>query len=371
MRIAVWNTAFLGDSLLTLPLVRVIRAAWKEAEIDFYVRGGLEPLYSGQPEIAHVYGCHKRGRHGGWKAMLSLAREIASRRYDIWVDAHLSLRSSLMAWASRAPVRAGYEEAALSSLAFSVRTGRRFNELQEVERLLLLAHAVGVPAGLLEDKDLTWPELHLPQEAHDKAAGLLAPLSGGQIVGIHPGSVWPTKRWLPEGFASVLRRVLDSGARAVLLAGPGEEAIAGEVARLAGVDSGAAGFLDLSGKTSLTSLAALLARLDCYLGNDSGVMHLAWAQRVPVTALFGPTTRSLGFWPRGEGSSVMEVCEPCRPCGLHGHKACPQGHFRCMRRITADMVWQDVERKLIRRRAEHAGGQAPSGPCGKESRDAI
>ncbi|MBO4684713.1 MAG: glycosyltransferase family 9 protein, partial [Desulfovibrio sp.] len=176
MRIAVWNTAFLGDSLLTLPLIRVIKAAWQEAEVDYYVRGGLESLYAAQPEIAHVYGCHKRGKHGGTAAMLALARGIAARRYDIWVDAHLSLRSSLMAWASRARVRVGYREAVLSSLAFNVRTGRRFKELQEVERLLLLADAVGVPAELLGDEGLTWPELRLPQEAHDKAAELLAPL---------------------------------------------------------------------------------------------------------------------------------------------------------------------------------------------------
>ncbi len=350
MRIAVWNTAFLGDSVLTLPLIRVIKAAWKEAEVDYYVRGGLEPLYAGQPEIAHVYGCHKRGRHGRSAGMLALARGIAARRYDIWVDAHLSLRSSLMALASRARVRAGYEEAAFSAFALNVRTSRRFEELQEVERLLLLAEAIGVPAGTLEEKDLIWPELRLPREAHAEAAELLAPLPPGQVVAVHPGSVWPTKRWLPEGFAGVLRRALESGACAVLLAGPGEEAIAGEVARLAGVDGGTEGFLDLSGKTSLASLAAVLARLDCYVGNDSGVMHLAWAQRVPVTAIFGPTTRSLGFWPRGDGSSVMEVCEPCRPCGLHGHKTCPRGHFRCMRRISADMVWKDVERKLALRR---------------------
>ncbi len=350
MRIAIWNTAFLGDSVLTLPLIRVIKAAWRDADVDFYVRGGLESLYAAQPELAHVYGCYKRGKQKGPAAILAQAREVAARHYDIWVDAHLSLRSSIMAWASRARVRAGYSEAALSRLAFTVRTSRRFRELQEVERLLLLAGALGVPAPLIADENLAWPELSLPQEAHDKAAALLSSLPRGPVVGLHPGSVWPTKRWLAEGFASVLRRILDSGASAVLLAGPGEEAIACEVARIAGAADGTERFLDLSGKTSLPVLAALLSRLDCYAGNDSGVLHLAWAQRVPVTAIFGPTTRSLGFWPRGEGSTVVEVDEPCRPCGLHGHSACPQGHFRCMRRVTADMVWQDIARKLALRR---------------------
>ena len=131
MRIAVWNTAFLGDSVLTLPLIRVLKAAYPEAEIDFYVRGGLASLYEAQPEIARVFSCDKRGKEKGLAAMLRQGREIRQRGYDIWVDAHLSLRSSYMAWASGAKVRVGYREAVLSALVFTKRTSRRFKELAE------------------------------------------------------------------------------------------------------------------------------------------------------------------------------------------------------------------------------------------------
>ena len=349
MRIAVWNTAFLGDSLLTLPLVRVLKAAWPSAEMDFYVRKGLASLYAAQPELAHVYTCDKRGAHKGFLAMLNQGREIAARRYDIWVDAHLSLRSSMMAWASRAPVRAGYSESCLSRLVFTVRTSRRFREFQEIERLLLLARALGVPNRFTDDPSLTWPELHLPAKAVSQAEELLGQLRPGCAVGLHPGSVWPTKRWLPEGFAYVLRRALQEGANVILLADPGEEGISRQVAEIARADAKTAGFLNLSGKTSLPVLAAVLARLDCYVTNDSGAMHLAWAQHTPVTAIFGPTVKELGFWPRGEESSVIETDADCRPCGLHGHKACPKGHFQCMRSIDPEKVWQDVLSKLLKR----------------------
>ncbi|HJD97339.1 glycosyltransferase family 9 protein [Mailhella massiliensis] len=346
MRIAVWNTAFLGDSVLTLPLIRTLKAAWPEAEVDFYVRGGLAALYEAQPELAHVYACDKRGKDRGFAAVRRQGREVAERRYDIWVDAHLSLRSSFMAWASRAPVRAGYREACLSRLAFTRSVGRRFHELQEIERLLLLAEAIGVPSAVLENEALHWPELVLPAHAHEQAKELLGPLPEGPAIGIHPGSVWSTKRWTPEGFAFILRRALSRGVNVVLLAGPGEESTVAKVRALAGVEEGEAHFLDLSGKTSLLSLAAVLGRLDDYVTNDSGPMHLAWAQHTPVTALFGPTVRALGFTPRGERSSVLEVELPCRPCGLHGHKACPKGHFDCMKRIDPEAVWRDVEIKL-------------------------
>lgn len=352
MRIAVWNTAFLGDSVLTLPLIRTLKAAWPQAELDFYVRGGLASLYEAQPEIAHVHVCDKRGREKGLAAMLRQGREIAQRRYDIWVDAHLSLRSSYMAWASRAPVRAGYREAALSSLVFTHRVSRRFREFQEIERLLLLCDVLDVPRAVRENEALHWPELVLPDRAREQAQELLSSLPAGKTVGLHPGSVWPTKRWTPEGFAFILRRALEEGVNVVLLAGPGEEETAAGVRRLAGVRGDEARFLDLSGKTSLLSLAAVLGRLDDYVTNDSGPMHLAWAQHTPVTALFGPTVRALGFAPRGEMSSVMEADVPCRPCGLHGHKACPKGHFDCMKRIDPESVWQDVTRKLESRGQE-------------------
>ena len=352
MRIAVWNTAFLGDSVLTLPLLRIIHAAWPDAELDFYVRGGLASLYESQPEICHVYSCDKRGTEKGLSAILRQGRSIAEKKYDIWVDAHLSLRSSFMALSSRAPLRVGYKEAVLSRFVLTRSVSRRFGELQEIERLLLLAEALDIPSDILENESLRWPELVLPADAREEAKNILSCLPAGPVIGIHPGSVWPTKRWTAEGFAFIARRAVASGINVVLLAGPGEEGAAHDVKNCAGVKESEERFLDLSGKTTLLTLAAILGMLDDYVTNDSGPMHLAWAQRTPVTAIFGPTVQSLGFFPRGVMSSVLEVDEPCRPCGLHGHKACPQGHFHCMKNISPDAVWRDVERKIAAREQE-------------------
>lgn len=358
-RMAVWNTAFLGDAVLTLPLIRTLRAAWPGTGIDFYVRGGLSPLFEAQPEIDQVYAYDKRGSARGLSGFWRLGREVASRGYDLWINAHLSPRSSLMARLSGAPRRMGYAEASLARWLFTDQVGRRFGERQEVERLLGLLEPLDLPPAVLADEGLHWPELALPVEAQAEADRLLAPLPPGPLLGVHPGSAWPTKRWTPEGFAFVLRRALEAGACVALLASPDERDTAREVLRLAeGMGDGrpleraaegpggTSRLLDLAGKTSLPALAAMLGRLQCYLTNDSGPMHLAWIQRTPVTALFGPTVRSLGFTPRGPASAVLEADEPCRPCGLHGHKTCPLGHFRCMRAIAPEAVWRDVRAKL-------------------------
>lgn len=396
-RIAVWNTAFLGDAVLTLPLLRVLRAAWPDAILDFYVRGGMAPLFQAQPEISRVFTYDKRGTARGFSGFWLLGREVASRRYDVWIDAHLSLRSSIMARLSGAPVRIGYAEASLAWWTFTRQVGRRFRERQEIERLLALLDPLDLPESLTGDPELTWPELVLPASAHREADELMASLPPGPVLGVNPGSVWPTKRWTPEGFAHVMNRALDAGACVVLLSAPDEKDAAAEVLNLlAGLRRGKTGgkpapedpaaardsgrgpwprsrdgsdrLLDLSGRTSLPVLAAVLARLQCYLTNDSGPMHLAWAQRTPVTALFGPTVRELGFAPRGD-STVMETDEPCRPCGLHGHKACPRRHFRCMKRLDPEAVWRDVFARLYpwkaaRDSAPRADGRAFSPEAG-------
>ena len=339
-RIAVWNTAFLGDAVLTLPLVQSLCLRYPGAAVDFYVRKGLESLFEPHPALSAVYGFDKRGRQKGPAGLWTMCRGIAGRSYDLWLSAHTSPRSGLAALASRAPLRIGYAKGSLSRFFYTRVVDRRFGERDEIERLLLLLDPLG-PGPVCD-----WPELALAPEAKAEADAFFDPLCG-PVLGLHPGSVWATKRWPAEYFAETGIRAAAKGAQVALFAGPGEEDIAARVREhmlAGGVDP--AQLHDLSGRLSLPVLAAFLGRLSCYLTNDSGPMHLAWAQRTPVTAMFGPTVREHGFYPRGDGATVFEVPEPCRPCGLHGHAACPLGHHRCMTAITPDLVWPDVARKL-------------------------
>ena len=109
--------------------------------------------------------------------------------------------------------------------------------------------------------------------------------------------------------------------------------------------------LSICSTSSPQELAACLRFLDVYVSNDSGPMHLAWIQDVPLVALFGPTTRALGFFPRGPASRVLELDLPCRPCGLHGGKRCPLGTHACLRDLAPETVWRAVREALDRPRA--------------------
>lgn len=340
-RIAVWNTAFLGDAILTLPLLRALKDAFPQAETDFYVRRGLGDLFRAQPELRAVVEYDKR--RSGPGDLIRLGRDIAARRYDLWIGCHLSPRSSLLALLSRAPIRVGYSGSLLRRLCYTRLVGRDFDRLHEIDRLLRLAGPVGAapdPATAAQPRLILSPAV---REAAFRSAAR-------PCLGLHPGSVWGTKRWTEEGFAFVAAAALTEGADVVLFAGPGEEAAAARVQALTlrkALPPASGRLHNLAGRLSLPELAASIGLLDCYVGNDSGPLHLAWCQGVPVTAIFGPTTEKLGFFPRGEHASVVEIPLPCRPCSLHGPQVCPLGHHRCMKDIDPEVVWQDVRRKLF------------------------
>ena len=337
-----WTTAFLGDAVLTLHLVQSLRLRCPEAEIDLYLSKGFEGLFAPHPDISSVYGYDKRGNERGIAGSSRLAARVARKRYDLWMSAHTSPRSAFLALASRAPVRIGYDAPWWNRVAYTDVVDRRFSELDEVERLLDLLRPLD--SGPVS----SWPEFALDPAAVKEAEVLFSPFKG-PVLGMHPGSVWATKRWPAEYFAEIGKRVIDEGGSVALFSGSGEESVASEVraAIVEKLDGERKKLLhDFSGSLSLPLLAACLSRLSCYLTNDSGPMHIAWALGTPVTALFGPTVRSLGFFPRGEGATVFENDLPCRPCGLHGPVSCPLGHHDCMRGLLPEPVWEDVRGKL-------------------------
>jgi len=336
-KIAVWQTAFLGDAVLTLPLLRALNLRFPEAEVHFFVRRGFESLFAAQPGLASVRGFDKRGAQKSLPAAVRYGWELGREGFDLWIGTHKSLRSAMVAASTGIARRIGYDAPWFNRLAYTDVVPRRFDEMEEVERLFQLLRPLGIETPAPE------ASLVVPESARAAADAFWTErVARRPVLGIHPGSTWPTKCWPVEYFGDVARRAREAGAQVLVFGGPGEEPVAARVAALAGGD----GVIDLSGKLSLPELAAFLGRCDACLTNDSGPMHLAWIQGAPLTALFGPTVRSLGFFPRGQGSTAMEIPLDCRPCGLHGPRKCPLDHHRCMRDLSPDAVWETVSGKL-------------------------
>ena len=324
----VLQTSFLGDSLLTLPLLRRLKESLPGARVSVLTLPKNADVFRNNPWVDEVLLDDKRGEHGGLLGPWKMAAELRKRGFDLAVIPHRSFRSALVAWLAGIPRRVGF---AASAGRFLLTDAVPFAWLtHDLERNLALARPLGgeSKASAGEGRYVAPPPASAALAARLAEAGISP---GARLAGVHPGAAWATKRWLPERFAELCRRLKAEGLTPVLVGGPGDAALGGEIA-------GASGAVNLVGKTDLEELKSLMGRLSLFVTNDSGPMHLAAAAGVPVVAIFGATTRELGFFPYGSGHRVVEAPLACRPCGLHGAKSCPEGHFLCMRLLSVDAV---------------------------------
>lgn len=328
------QTAFLGDVVLTTPLICAASERFNSKVSVVTIPAGADLLGgrdNGLPGVEEVIAYDKKGVDKGFKSFLKMFRQLRERRFDVALVPHRSARSAMLAFLADIPIRIGFNQSALPFL-FTHTVPRRM-ELHEVERNLeLLKPFGGASAGYK-------PKLcvSVPNDARERAKEMLEELlSAEHIIGIAPGSVWGTKRWLPEGFAEVMN-ILSTRTNSafVLLGSPADRSTAQVVA-----SKTFAKFINLAGSTTIPELAAVIAMLDLFITNDSGPMHIAVALDVPVVAIFGATTPSLGFTPYTDKAVVIEppLTLECRPCSAHGPKTCPLTHFNCMRTITPLMV---------------------------------
>ncbi|MEK7388482.1 MAG: lipopolysaccharide heptosyltransferase II [Elusimicrobiota bacterium] len=323
----VLQSAFLGDSLLTLPLLRRLKEILPQAHVSVLTLAKTAGIFQGSSWCDAVIIDDKRGKHGGLLGPWRIARELARNEFDLAVIPHRSFRSALIAALAGVPRRIGFASSA--GKLFLTETVPFSWAMHDLERNVSLAQALG--AATISPA----PRYIVPPALSERLSGLLATAAAqaqGRLVGVHPGSAWNTKRWLPERFGELCRRLKADGMRPVLVGGPDDAVLGAQIARHC------EGAVDLCGQTSLEELKALMGRLCLFVTNDSGPMHLAAAAGVPVVAVFGATTKELGFFPYGAGHRVVETQLECRPCGLHGARSCPRGHFLCMRSITVDRV---------------------------------
>lgn len=329
-RVLVVQTAYLGDVILSQPLWSALKTARPDVELDVLVQPQWAPLLTADPALSQIITFDKRGSERGFSGLWRTARRLADRGYDAAICPHPSFRSAGLLYLARIPQRVGFADSSGRWL-FTHRVPRDISR-HEVERILSLLTVWNVPPADPHRKPKLWLDPHLEREAERKLRSWgIAP--EGKYVCVHPGSVWATKRWLPEGFAGVLSELAEEGYQPVVLGGAADIVEANLVQdRVRELP------INLAGRLTLPELALVLARAALLVTNDSGPMHIAGALGTPVAALFGSTTPQLGYAPVGSPSKIIEHPMLCRPCGPHGYRKCPQSHFDCMKLITVEQV---------------------------------
>jgi len=318
------QTAFLGDLVLTIPLL--VRLAARHGPVDVVTTPAAAPLLQPHHAVRRVIPFDKHGAERGLGGLGRLARRLRSARYArAWLP-HRSLRSALLARWAGIPERTGFG-------GWPARlTGARAVPCPAsghyAARLLSLAGDGGPVPGP------PWIEL-----TDAERAGAAAWCRGHGVperfLALAPGSRWGSKRWPYYAEFARLRP------EPVVVLGDAADTALGDA--IVAAAPGRA--WNAAGRLSLRQSAALLARAACLVTNDSAPLHLASALGVPVVALFGPTVPAFGFGPLGPRTEVVE--HPglaCRPCSRHGPEVCPRGHHRCLRELEPDRVAAAVAR---------------------------
>jgi heptosyltransferase-2 len=326
------QTSFLGDTVLTTPLLAELAA---QGTVDVVVTPLGATILRGNPAVRDVIVYDKRGADAGLGGLRRLARRLRANGYDAAFMAQGSLRSAVLARAAGIARRVGFDSSAGRAL-YTERIAYR-RELHHAERLWRLAAGNDAPSPAA---DITRPRLYPGAEERAAVDAVLIGWEGSApLVAVAPGSIWGTKRW--PHFATLIAALPD--VRFVVIGSNDDGALAETIAM-----AGPGRVLDTTGQLSLLASAELLRRCAALVANDSAPTHLASGVGTPTLTLFGPTVPAFGFGPlapRSESLGVEGLA--CRPCHAHGPKVCPLGHFACMRTLEPSPVAARLRNLLV------------------------
>ena len=333
MKVLVIQTAFIGDVILTLPIVQVLKREMPNVVVDFMCIPSTKEILSNNPYINEVLVYDKRNT--GMKGMREIVKEIKKRNYDVIISPHRSFRTSLICFMSGVKQTISFDISALS-LLYKKAILYVGNE-HEIKRNLHLLE----PLDITESKIIP-PELFPSDDDKKKVDELLDvfDLEGKKFVCIAPGSIWFTKRYPKEKFANVVNMLEEKGIAVVLIGGEKDKEIGEYIYGKSKKDN----VFNVIGKLSLLESAEMIRRAEVLLTNDSAPLHMANAMGTRVIAIFGATVPEFGFYPYGDGDVIFETKGlKCRPCSIHGGNKCPIGTFECMMRIDEKDVAGKVE----------------------------
>ena len=340
-RILVMRYRFIGDTVLTVPFLRNLRRAEPDADITWMVAPGSSDVVKGIPYVNSMLywdpvtiHADSRGTHRTFLSKLAFVRGLRARRYDKVYVLKRSLSSAILAWLSGAPQRVGFDTEGRGILLTKKVAYR--HDRHEVENFLAVLREDGVP---VTDDSL---EIWTTAEEEEKAARILSDhgLSrGDRTAVIHPFSAVEARGWPLEYFAELSVRLNGKTAcRPVIVGGPQDIETFSRVRPLFGE-----GTVDLVGKCGLRETIALLKRSVLFVGNDSGIMHLAAAAGIPLVALFGPQS-PVKFGPWSSRAKVMYKALQCSPCRQKFFTECsPSAHMRpeCVESLSVDEVFRE------------------------------
>lgn len=299
---------WVGDSVLTLPAVELARKIFPKTMIGIVVQEKLKALWEDHPCIDEVIAYRKRKGPGALIEEMKLIKELRREKWDMAILFPNSFHSALTLFLAGIPLRMGYDRDQRGFLLTErLAAGKETLQKHQVEYYLDLVRNLAdseevfpLPIIHLKEDKIRWAQEFLNENRVEER---------DVLIGISPGAAYGSaKRWFPERYAELIKRLSDCQVKTVLLGGAEEKSFLDcleEECRRSVVDA--------IGKTDLIQLAALISKCRVLVTNDSGPMHIAAGVKTPVIALFGSSDPSQ-TGPLGRDHLIIKKDVPCSPC---------------------------------------------------------
>lgn len=312
-KILVIQTAFIGDAILASGVLEKIHQHQPSAKIDLLVRKGNETLYKQHPFINQLFIWDKK--EDKYRNLFRLLKAIRGKQYDLVINLQRFAASGFLTAFSGGKVTVGFKKNPLSFL-FTKKIEHLYDR-HEIERNHQLI-------SWFTDNVAARPRLYPSKADFEKTI----PYKTTPFICIAPASVWFTKQFPKQKWVEFLN-IIPSPISVYLLGAPGDTALCENIIK--STQNPNLKFENLAGQLSLLQTTALMQDGVMNYTNDSAPLHLASSINAPVRAMFCSTVKEFGFGPLSDNSAIIEtdLQLDCRPCGLHGHKTCPKGHFKC------------------------------------------
>lgn len=331
MNILIVGPSWVGDTILSQPLLQLLAQRHPGAQIDYLAPPWTLPLLARMPEvrrgIANPFG------HGALQLgdRRRLGRELRAAGYDLAVVLPNSWKSALIPWFAGVPLRRGFRGEARWGL---------LNDLRQLDEVVLpqMAQrfaALALPAGSPLPAALPNPVLQSSSEQQQRLLARLGLDPGRPAVAFCPGAEYgPAKRWPEKHFAALARLLAARGLDVWLVGSPKDHAVAETIAQGSG---GAC--VNLCGKTDIAEAADLLAAARLVVTNDSGLMHVAAAVGRPLIAIYGSSSPQFTP-PLSAAARILTLQLECSPCF---ERNCPLGHLKCLNDLAPEQVFNTID----------------------------
>lgn len=325
----------IGDVIHALPVAHALKQQYPQARITWVVEKPAYDLLTNNPNIDEIILFDKpkfKSLAGLFKYSPEFSRRLKGSHFDLALDLQGLFKSAAIVALSGAKQRLGYCNMRELSQWISKPVCGKHSEGHVVERYLDVARYVGCDV-----KKVVFTLINTPEEAANASAiAAQAGLPAGQTyIILAPGTNWPSKCWPIEHFGELAAEVSQKEIIPVIIGGASDSDLAASICNVCPTA------VDLTGKTNLKELAFFMKGASCFVGGDTGPMHLAAAVQTPVVALFGPTDPERNG-PYGEIHTVITVQEECQKCWK---RECPKGK-QCLAAIEVQPVLAAVKELL-------------------------